>query len=197
MKTDKMDKILIVVLILLVPSSVVVASFLERKDEEQSILEVKQLNEQKFNKVIEELKTAKDQPLPEPSQPKIEITNVSYATQSGTLTVKGKAPGKNLTVMVSTIVTKHSPQRAQTLPSPSASASAQPTHSAALSDSDLDELVLGEAVDVKAVKTDGSGAFTYVREINEIEEALIDLRFDQGDSTAMVQYSVVEGKRTL
>ncbi|NMB56905.1 hypothetical protein GYA19_03140 [Candidatus Beckwithbacteria bacterium] len=183
---DLFDKFLIIVLIIILPTSI----FFSARAYQNEIKELKSNADQekiaKVNEAIDDIETQLDTTFTKVQEKKtvpIEISSVKFATTSGKLEVTGKAPGKNLNIMVSAIVTPIK----TTEKSKTSSGSAKK----------VDDSVLGEKVEVIAVKTDGEGNFKFIKQVDLKKIDLIELRFDQGDSSATIQYDLVRNKRTL
>ncbi|NMC35698.1 hypothetical protein GYA49_01495 [Candidatus Beckwithbacteria bacterium] len=178
MQTDFLDKILILLMVLILPVGIYTASkYAGQLDEPKE--EQVQIAEEKLNEAVAKIQEAAVPQQEEPKIAPIEIADVSYASESGELIVSGAAPAANLNVMVSAVVT------------PS-------TYNTKTKNKDgSGESVLGEQVEVHAVKTDSVGHFTYKRKVDVKDIDLIELRFEQSESSATVQYNLVENKRTL
>ncbi len=189
MKTDLLDKFLILLLISMLPTAIFITS--QNQELEGGNAKKAAEAEQKIHQAIQQLQASK--PVDVPKAAPITIDKISYATESGELTITGVAPGRNLNVMVSATVLPHK----KTTPAPTTKSEIDTTSSSssAAKASSLDDAVLGESVEVVAVKADVDGKFTLVKKVDFKKTDLVELRFDQADSTATVQYSIQENKR--
>ena len=181
MKTDLLDKILIILMITILPIGIFVASKYKNQSENQAVAEETQIAEAKLNEAVEKIQKAAEVEKESYIEP-ILIDKVSYASSSGEMDVVGRAPGSNMTVMVSAVIT----------PSVYAKDDKKASGSAKVKNE-----ILGETVEVFAVKTDANGEFQLVKEFDAEEIDIVELRFEQSESTATVQYNLVEGRRTL
>ena len=191
---DIIDKVLVVVLVITLPIGIFVSAHMQESADVAKAEQIEQEKIGKLNQTLEELKaaSAKETVVKAPEIEPITIRSVVYASDSGKLRVEGTAPGTNLNVMVQAVVT----EKAKPTPKPKKVVK-QASGSANVAVKEDDSSVLGEAVDVVAVKTDDTGNFTLVREVDTDEVTLVELRFDQAESTATIQYDFIANKRIL
>lgn len=179
MKSDLIDKLLIILLVVILPASIFSASKIEEKEKIRTEEKLRQEQLAKVDEVIKKIEQKTETDSMASLTSAIEIKEVVYASKSGELSIKGKAPEKKLNVMISTIIT---PPNSNNTKQASSSAFNQ---------------VLGQEVAVNAVKTNNDGEFEFVKKINKKEVDIIELRFDQNQSSATVQYDVSKNKRIL
>ncbi|MGI5827895.1 MAG: hypothetical protein ACOX6V_02615 [Patescibacteria group bacterium] len=177
--TDIVDKILILLLVLMLPLSIFLTSHYKDKLEGEDLEEVKM---QKIDKAIDQIKTTVASEKKPPVTP-ITIESVTYASTSGELKVKGKAPNNNISVMVSATVTP---------PATSAKTASDSAETVGSSE----EAVLGETVEVLAVKPDTEGEFTFVKKLDPEDVGVIELRLEQLESEVTIQYNLQEEDQT-
>jgi hypothetical protein len=162
------DKLLLVLLLLMLPLGVVASKhFFTGTSTETKPSEYEQLGE-----TLQQI--ANKQQTPKEETSKIGISGVVASTQSGVLTVTGQAPSETMTVMVTATI----------LPV----AGSAPTQSSKSDD------VLGQTVEIKAIKPKAGGTFSFQYPIEDIE-GVVELRFEQGTSVTTVQYDVISGKQ--
>jgi hypothetical protein len=188
MKSDLFDKLLIVLMVILLPVSIFIASTLKDSSDIAAGNQSTDESQQRIDQALEQLQNAA-KPAQAVQVPPITIQSISFASKSGELRVTGEAPGKNLNVMVSAVIT---PPKTLHKPSTELDITESASDSASLGES-----VLGESVDMVAVKTSSDGSFTFIKKIDTKKADLIELKLDQGESTATVQYNLLENRRTL
>jgi len=176
MHSDLTEKLLILIMITLLPVSVFVASNYQQKLEKQQRESLEKEQIAKVNALMAQLQTQAVQN----EAKSIEIGQVYYATQSGKLVVKGSAPKAESNILVSQVLTAAPTNKDRNV-----------SHSASNSAYN----VLGEAVDVVAIKSDKNGDFTFVKKISSQEASVIDLRFDQDQSSATIQFDLLKLKQ--
>lgn len=185
MKIDILDKIIILALIAILPASIFLASKFQNENETLMVKKIQDEQLAKVNKVIENIEETKNSQEIGSKIIPIKISNVEYATDSGKLTIEGLAPGKNLNIMVSAVLTSKDDKK---------NINNKIASKAAILDEDL---VLGQNVEVIAIKTDENGNFKFVKNINIKTTDAIELRFDQAESSATIQYDFSENKRNF
>ena len=174
MDSDIIDKLLIILLIILLPISVFIASNYQKKNELALEKEIEQEQMKKVTAAVNQINSQQIQP-----QYPVEIEQVYFATESSKLVITGKAPKANSTLMVSSVISIKNSQDKNS----SSSAKKEPSD------------VLGQAVDVVAIKSEDDGSFTFVKKIDSKPIGIIDLRFDMDQSSATVQYDLEENKQ--
>jgi hypothetical protein len=182
MKSDILDKFLILLLIITLPVSIFLTSQYGKKIGQEKEKKLQEEQMVKLNQALTEIRnneTTNQQAI----QTDIKIDEINFATKSGELTISGSAPVKNLNIVISAITT---PAKIKAKSDKRSSKSGE-----------LSEEVLGQKVDVVAVKTDNDGKFEFVKKIDSEKIGLIDIRLDQGEASLTVQYSFLENKRTL
>lgn len=192
--SNLIDKFLVFLMIIILPVGIFISSKVSNVSEEEQLALVEEAKLKKIDTALAEIKTAATPKKGEPKIPPIEITKVTYATESGKLKIEGKAPTANLNVMVQAVVTpkatpKPKPKKITKVEN-AGSSSAQPK------EEDVEVDVLGVNVDVVAVKTKEDGSFLISKDIDE-DVALMEIRFDQGESTATIQYDFIAKKKIL
>jgi hypothetical protein len=180
--TDIFDKILISLLVLMLPLSIFITSRSKNQLEGGGSTQLEEANMQRIDMAIDQIKTtvASDK---KSHKPDISIESVTFASTSGELKVRGTAPTANLNIMVSAII---SPPETD---SKSASGSAEVVGI-------TDEAVLGEAVEVVAVKPNSEGKFAFIKRLNQAKVGIIELRLKQLDSEVVIQYNLQEKDHT-
>jgi len=181
--TDFVDKILILLLILMLPISVVLTSTYRSEADEKSQLQAEEVKLQKIDQALDQIKTTVASDQQSKTLP-IEIASVTFASASGELKVKGKAPLGNLNVMVSAVVLPA--EKLKPLPEEKTASGSAETED--------EEAVLGDAVEVVAVKPNEEGEFAFVKKVDPDEVSLIELRLEQADSEVTIQYNLLEGE---
>jgi len=177
MNSDLIDKLLIILMIVLLPVSVFFASNHQKKYEK---LREEELAREQMERVTQAVAAIQNQAEAN-AQKNLEITQVYYATESGKLVIKGTAPKPDQNIMVSAVLSPPGKSKNDTSDK---------------SDSGNNgNNVLGQEVDVVAIKTDENGDFAYVRKIDAKEASLIDIRFDQDRSSATVQFDLQKRKQ--
>jgi hypothetical protein len=186
---DFLDKFLIFLLILILPITIFLSNKAYKEEIQGGENGLGQDKLEQVDQAIQQLETQLDNKINSQQAKKtnpIKITDVSFASSSAELRVFGIAPTKNLNVMVSAIVT---PKGGFT--------TEYQKEKIGTKSSSLVEPVLGQAVEVIAVRTDGDGHFEFAQKVDIKKVDLIELRFDQGDSSVTVQYSIRDNTRTL
>ncbi len=197
------DKLVVFLLIIILPVSIYVSSQLDQKSHEDQVRAIEEEKISKINEAIKKMEANKQAELEKLSSqivPPITIEAVNYYKDKNEIKVEGTAPGTNLNVMISSMITKYkdvdpvadSDDSLEASTSAEASASSKPQKPIAKVAEDIN--VLGESVEVKAVKSDDVGKFSFIKKIDD-DVALLELRFDQADSTATVQWDFIENKR--
>jgi len=99
MDSDIIDKLLIILLIILLPISVFIASNYQKKNELALEKEIEQEQMKKVTAAVNQINSQQIQP-----QYPVEIEQVYFATESSKLVITGKAPKANSTLMVSSVI---------------------------------------------------------------------------------------------
>lgn len=169
MESDFVDKLLILLLITILPISIFIASNYQKRVELEMEKEIEKEQMQKVTVAVNQMQTQQVK-----QQYPIEIGQVYFATQSSKLVVVGQAPKANSTLIVSSVLNTESSD----IKSASNSAKKNPAD------------VLGQAVDVVAIKSESDGKFTFVKKIEEKPSGIIEIRFDMDQSSTTVQYDL-------
>ena len=190
--SDLLDKFLILILVVTLPVGVFVSSKVQENADLNEAVLIEQEKMTKIDKTLEDLRaaSAKEAIPVAPTIEPIEISIVTYNEDEEKIRIEGTAPGTNLNVMVQAVVTKI----AKPTPLPVKIIKAA-SGSGNVAEKVEDKSVLGESVDVVAVRTDNDGNFVLVREIDYDSTALLELRFDQAESTATIQYDFIANRR--
>lgn len=193
MFNDIFDKLLVLLLVITLPMAIFFTSQHQNQLDEKANEQVNEKQIQKIDQAIKQIQSssASKKTDEEAKAVPINIDKISFATQSGELKVSGIAPGKNLNIMVSAVVT---PIKKEIPKTKIASKSAQPK---ATESASLDETVLGQSVEVVAVKAGDKGEFSFVKKLDLQKPGILELRFEQGESTATIQYDLSKNKRVL
>jgi len=167
------DKLLLGTLVLLLPIGLVVSFIFFKNPAEGQPTQETQVDTTKLEELIKET-VAQNQPKIEKPKP-FAITEVSFASQSAVLKLKGTAPQHNTSVMISATVLPRNPQ------SP-----------------DPQEYVKGAKVETLSVFPDSNGSFVfeYPIEKNNLEDVL-ELRLEQNDTITTVKFDLKEKQQVL
>lgn len=157
------------------PISVIVVARMDNETKDNSGEILVQENMAKLDKALAELESKiADTKINSPTP--ISIETVDYATASGKLVIEGKAPTADTNVMIATVVTPKSK---------TASESAKTNN------------VLGEAVELVAVKADNNGKFVFMKKIDAKKIEIVELKFEQGGSNTTITYDLEKRKRVM
>lgn len=166
------DKLLLGLLIVLLPLGLWAAHRATQPNIEEEIQSnsTRPATVEELTQIIQELQ----QPVPtsEPNNPEIQITNVSFASESGTLQVAGTASDPQLSVMVSATVLPLGQDDPQEL----------------TGDPNTQD-VLGYNVEIRSLRPLPGGGFQFHYRIPPNTGA-IEIRFDQAQSSKTVIYDV-------
>ncbi len=159
------DKFLIFLLVITLPLGLFAAYRIQKQ------AAGKQMDEQRATQIDEalnQIEQALERPA-QPSQPKISISSVNYASDSGKLEVTGIAPQPEAQIIVSAVVTSSSK-------------------------SEGNDKVLGERVDVVAVAPQPDGTFVFKYPIEDESSQAIELKFEQNGAISSIKYDLVKNK---
>lgn len=168
------DKILLASLVLMLPIGFFLAQWLfsESEETEMAGIDIAALEQM----IQQSLSASQAEPAPTPRP--INIGAVSYASDSGYITVAGTAPYPQATVLVSATVLPLEPE------TPQQTGDSSPAS------------VQGQRVEVFSIQPESDGNFTYSYLIpRSARTNLIELRFDQDTSTKTIRYDPVTQKQ--
>jgi hypothetical protein len=176
------DKLLLVLLLLLLPVGIFVASTLSKQTEGKSADGSSLTDAATVEDLKKMLESMQNQPksAPKDALNPIEVTSVAYASDSGRLQVAGLAPQAQVAITVSATVL------------PPESLLPQEINASASADSN----VLGHAVDVKSIKPASGGSFVYEYALPR-NEGLVQVTLQQGQVTKVVQFDIKANKQIL
>lgn len=163
-----LDKLLLASLILMLPLGLGLAMWLfeEEPQGESTAVDVQALEE------VIKTSVSQAQPPAAPPTPEITIGTVSYASESGILTVAGRAPSPQGNILVSLTLM---PQQPKPSPSPSTG---------------------GFKVEVYSIQPQPDGNFTYSYSLPKAAQTdILEIRFDQGNSARTIRFDPVTNKR--
>lgn len=172
---DLFDKFLILLLIITLPLSIYFASKYSKKINTTS-----------------QTKTTTTSPVQQEVQPnaQIKISQVFHDQEKNQLIINGKAPVANLNIMALSIITP----KKETIKESTKSGKTKESTIAALK---TNENVLGQNVEVKAIKANNEGTFIYIYDTRKLNLEQVEIRFEQLDATATIQYDFEAEQRTL
>jgi len=166
-----LDKLLIGLMILILPVTIGLSWYFwgqaEVDPETQARME-------KLDSLIAQLNQEAAQPASEAgvNEPKIDVTTVFYATESGELTVTGVAPETKLNMYLTAV------------------------ESGGVADADeesTESAVLGKSLVNQVVKVGVGGVFVVNYEAESVEGKRVELRLEQGQASKTVVYDFDEG----
>lgn len=163
-----LDKLLLVLLLLMLPLGVVAS----KKLLGGSLTADKPSEFEQLGQTLE--KIADKQKTPGSAIPEIGITGVVASSESGMLTVAGVAPSESTTVTVTATIL--------------------PTATAETGTQKKSDEVLGQTVEIKAIKPKAGGSFSFNYPVRGVT-GVVELRFEQGMSVTTVQYDMKERKQ--
>lgn len=168
------DKLILAALILMLPIGFFISRMLIAEEEEATPAVDIAAIEQAIRQSV-------SQAQPEPVKiPEITIAVVSYASNSGTLTIAGKAPFPQATIWVNTVFLPLAETQTGVVTQTNATPTPAPVQKA----------------EVYSVLPSSDGNFTFSYDIPRASrENLIELRFDQDASTKTIRFDPVTNKQ--
>lgn len=170
------DKLLLLILVAVLPIGLMASYQLFPK--EVASPKKQEEVEKKLDTLVQQL-TVTAQQKSEEAKP-IQFGQVSYASQSGVLSVSGTAPAGNAAVLVSATV----------LPV------ANPTSSPGLKKTES-ELIKGSKVEVVSIQPNANGVFKFDYEVGKVSSGIVELRFEQLDSVKNIRFDLATKKQLI
>ena len=178
------DKLLLVSLVVLLPIALFLSQWLLGDKDSEKISESAQLDVAGLEKLIRTT-VAQSQPQKEATREYL-ISEVKFATESGILDIKGTAPEKDVSILVS-ISFFDTNQTPKLLPTDSNSEI-----------EDYYSQVKGQPVEVYSLLPSTNGQFAYGYKVDKLDyDKKIELRFDQNSYTKTIRFDLKKGQQIL
>lgn len=156
------DKILLAALILILPITILITNYYAQKSQQQLVT---QENLEQVNNMLEQLQKSLVQKPQSITMPDIAINTVFYSTESSELIISGLAPKSDLSMQISVLEKNNLDTNTQ------------------------DSVVLGEAINVKALAVNKDGLFKYVYPVLDPDDLQsVEIKFQQGSAQKTVLY---------
>ena len=172
------DKLLLGLLVLLLPIGLAISLMVFPSNNSSAEVAGVQLDEENLKALIQET-VQQNQPVQEKPQP-ISITQVRYASESGTLKLSGSAPSEIASVLVSATVIK--PDSTENV----------------IADDDEKSAVKGSSVETFSVLPETNRSFEFELLIDEEDaNGVVELRLEQDESIKTVKFDLQKKKQIL
>lgn len=179
------DKLLLGLLVILIPLGIFFAQWFLRTPEEPQVAET----EVDVNALEQLIRQAVAQSQPTQKEPKqsFTISAVTYASESGTIRLSGKAPTGDSNILVSATV----------IPNDRKTIISDELNPDGTTDED-EELNLEQGLSVQfySVLPDEQGVFTYEYVVaEELRNSKVELRLDQNQASSTIRFDLVEKRQ--
>jgi hypothetical protein len=169
------DKLLLFLMLTLLPVGLGISYLLVRNtDKSNNSIVAGAMDEKKLESVLQEIATKQTAPNPA-TPPAFNIFEVSLATESGTFSLKAKAPSSKMAVLVTSTV----------FPPLNASPSATPNKKI------TDQPKFGQVETISLMpKTDSAFEFDY--DLGKLREGFIEVRLEQDKSVTTMRFDLAK-----
>jgi len=169
------DKLLLVLLIVIGPLGLV-GAYVMMGQEGESLESTVAIDEAKLEELAARLSNQQAATVAAPTPKPFMLASVGYASQSGELVIKGKAPEGTASVMVTATVLPTSEELAKL---------------------EEGEAVKGSQVETESVVPKTDGEFSYGYDLGRATKGIVELRLEQGESVKTVRFDLETRKQLL